>query len=89
MKSIALALVLGVTCLSAAGCKDPGDAFVDDVCACTDKACIEKAFKDHESKFPESKAKLGEIDKLDAKKKEQLGKAMACVMKVGMASEKK
>jgi len=75
--------------LSAAGCKAPGDAFADDVCACKDKACIDKAFKDHEGKFPEANAKLGEMDKLPEDKKKQLGRAMECVMKVGIEADKK
>ncbi len=86
MNNLATAALVALV-LSAAACKDPGDAFVDDVCACKDKDCLDKALKAHETKFPESKAKLGEMEKMDAKKKEQLGKAMECMMK--LAGEKK
>jgi hypothetical protein len=89
MKPLATVAFFALGLSTFVGCKDPGQAFVDDVCACKDKACIEAAFKDHETKFPESKMKLGEMDKLDEKKKKQLGEAMACVMKVGIESEKK
>jgi hypothetical protein len=75
--------------ISATGCKAPGEAWADDVCACKDKACIDKAMKDHEAAFPESKAKLGEMDKMPDDKKKALGRGMACVMKVGLESEKK
>ena len=86
MKTLAIALFVTVA-LSTSACKDPGDAFVEDVCACKDKDCLDKVLKEHETKFPESKAKLGEMEKMDAKKKEQLGKAMECMMK--LATEKK
>ncbi len=83
-----LGLALAVVSLSAVGCKAPGDAWADEVCACKDKDCIDKAMKAHESTFPESKAKLGEMDKMDEAKKKALGKGMECIMKVGMEAEK-
>lgn len=67
--------------LSLTACKDPLEAFADDVCACKDKECIDKVVKDYETKAPETKAKLGEIDKLPENKKKALGKAMECMMK--------
>lgn len=88
MKLLA-ALALVSLSIAAIGCKSPGDAFADDACACKDKECIEKVFKDHETKFPESKAKLGEVDKMPEDKKAAYGRAMACVMKVGLEAEKK
>jgi hypothetical protein len=87
MKILAALALVSVSAL-VVGCKAPGDAWADAVCACTDKACMDKAMKDHESAFPESKAKLGEIDKMDEAKKKQIGRGMECMMKVAMAEEK-
>ncbi len=82
------AIALVSLSVSALGCKAAGDAWADDVCACKDKDCIDKAMKTHESSFPESKAKLGEMDKMDEAKKKALGRGMECMMKVGMEAEK-
>jgi hypothetical protein len=87
MKILAALSLLAVSAL-AIGCKAPGDAWADAVCACTDTACMDKAMKEHESAFPESKAKIGEMDKMPEDKKKQLGRGMECMMKVGMAEEK-
>jgi hypothetical protein len=63
------------------GCKDPGEAYADAICECKDKDCMEKVNKEYEGKFPESKMKLGEIEKLPEDKKKQLGRAMECMLK--------
>lgn len=88
MKLLAATALLSLS-IAAIGCKAPGDAFADDACACKDKECIEKVMKEYETKFPESKAKLGEVDKMPEDKKAQYGRAMACILKVGLEAEKK
>jgi len=87
MKLLAVAALLTLS-VSALGCKAPGDAFAGDVCACKDKACIDKSMKDHETKFPEATAKLGEMDKMPEDKKKQLGRAVECMRKVSIEEEK-
>jgi hypothetical protein len=88
MKLFAAAALVSIS-IAALGCKSPGDAFADDACACKDKECVEKVMKDHETKFPESKATLGEAAKLPADKKAAYDRAIGCIMKVGMEAEKK
>lgn len=82
MKAIPVAAVVMV-CLSAFGCsKDEGNAFADEVCACKDKDCVDKAFKAYEDKLPALKAKLSEVDKLPEEQKKPIERAFGCMAKV-------
>jgi hypothetical protein len=74
-------LLLVALGLTSTGCKDAGEAYADAMCECSDKACFEKVSQEYESKFPESKMKLGEVDKLPDDKKKHLGRAMECMLK--------
>lgn len=87
MKNVVSLFALLALGLGAVGCSSPGEAFVKDVCACTDSECAKKAFDSHGDKFPAAKAKLGEMDKLPDQDKKHVAEAMACMMKI--ASEKK
>lgn len=80
MKLVAIA-ALFVAALGTVGCKDPGEAYADAVCACSDEACFKKANADHAEKFPESAMNLGQIEKLPEDKKKHIGRAMECMMK--------
>lgn len=78
--ALSLAAVLTLA-LSATGCTSPGEAYANDVCACPDAECIKKAGETHAEKFPASKAKLSELDKLSEDDKKHIGKAMECMKK--------
>jgi len=80
MKLFAITALFALS-LATVGCKDPGQAYADAICECKEEACFKKAGEDHAEKFPESKTKLGEIDKLPEEKKKHLGRAMECMMK--------
>ncbi|MEZ4439141.1 MAG: hypothetical protein R3B72_08630 [Polyangiaceae bacterium] len=77
-----LAPALLVTAFLGTACNKEGvDAYADEICACTDTACM-KQVQEKYAELPELKMKLKDAESMPADKQMALAKAMSCAIKL-------
>jgi hypothetical protein len=76
-RSVVFAVALFAS-LAAVGCKSDIEKYADEVCACSDKKCVEEVANKWKDKGPKGDKKL---EDLSEKEKEAAGRILECSLK--------